>query len=97
MVFIKSNHGFKIKTKSDAREFLEKCVSGDGYIRIGISPTEEYVIYSTKDGFSYISHRIGNLSDIFNPELRLPSEDNVNTVYKIRKYINQKWFNERSI
>ena len=93
MVFIKSNHGFKIKTKSDAREFLEKCVSGDGYIRIGISPTEEYIIYSTKDGFSYISHRIGNLSDIFNPELRLLNEKNVDTIYKIRKYINKRFFN----
>lgn len=92
MTFIKYNHGFKIKTKSDAREFLEKCISGDGYIRIKKSPTEEYVIYSTKDGVSYISHRIGNLSDIFNPELRLLEKDNVKTIYKIRKYINKKFF-----
>ena len=93
MVFIKSNHGFKIKTKEDARTFIEKCVSGDGYVVIKISHNEAYYIYSTKDGFSYIAHRIGNLLDIFNPELRLPEEDNVNTVWKIRKYINQKWFN----
>ena len=93
MTFIKYNHGFKIKTKSDAREFLEKCISGDGYIRIEISRNEEYVIYSTKDGFSYISHRIGNLSDIFNPELRLLEEENVDTIWKIRKYINKRFFN----
>ena len=93
MTFIKYNHGFKIRTKSDAREFLEKCISGDGYICIKINPTEAYYFYSSKNGFSYITHRFGNLSDIFNPELRLPSEDNINTVYKIRKYINQKWFN----
>lgn len=93
MVFIKSNHGFKIRTKEDAREFLEKCISGEGYIVIKINPTEAYYIYSSKDGFSYITHRLGNLSDIFNPELRLPSEENVKTIYKIRKYINQKWFN----
>lgn len=93
MVLIKHKNGFKIKTKSDAREFLEKCISGEGYIVIKINPIEAYYIYSAKNGFSYITHRLGNLSDIFNPELRLPSEDNVNTIYKIRKYINQKWFN----
>lgn len=93
MVFIKSNHGFKIKTKEDARTFIEKCILGDGYVVIKISHNEAYYIYSSEKGFSYISHRIGNLSDIFNPEFRLPEEDNVNTVWKIRKYINQKWFN----
>ena len=93
MVFIKSKHGFKIKTKDDAREFLEKCISGKGYVVIKLSHNEAYYFYSSKNGFSYITHRLGNLSDIFNPELRLPSEDNINTVYKIRKYINQKWFN----
>lgn len=92
MVFIKSQNGFKIKTKEDARTFIEKCVSGDGYVVIKLSHNEAYYIYSTKEGFSYITHRIGNLSDIFNPELRLLEEDNVNTVYKIRKYINQKYF-----
>lgn len=93
MVFIKSNHGFKIKTKEDARTFIEKCISGDGYIVIRLSHNEAYYIYSTKEGFSYITHRIGNLSDIFNPELRLSKEDNINTVWRIRKYKNQKWFN----
>lgn len=93
MVFIKSKHGFKIRTKEDARTFIEKCVSGDGYVVIKLSHNEAYYIYSTKEGFSHISHRIGNLSDIFNPEIRFPKEDNVNTMYKIRKYINQKWFN----
>ena len=93
MVFIKAMNGFKIRTKEDARTFIEKCVSGDGYVVIKLSYNEAYYIYSTKEGFSYISHRIGNLSDIFNPELRLLEEENVNTIYKIRKYINQKWFN----
>lgn len=96
MVFIKSMNGFKIKTKEDARTFIEKCISGDGYIVIKLSHNEAYYIYSTKQGFSYITHRIGDLADIFNPELRLPSEDNIDTIWKIRKYINQKWFNERS-
>lgn len=93
MVFIKSNHGFKIRTKEDAKTFIKKCISGDGYVVIKLSHNEAYYIYSTKEGFSYITHRIGNLSDIFNPELRLLEEENVNTIYKIRKYINQKWFN----
>lgn len=92
MVFIKSMNGFKIRTKEDAKTFIEN-ISGDGYVTIKISHNESYYIYSTKDGFLYISHRIGNLSDIFNPELRLPEEDNINTVWKIRKYINHKWFN----
>lgn len=93
MVFIKSMNGFKIRTKEDAREFLEKCISGDGYVVIKISHNEAYYIYSTKDGFSYISYRIGNLSDIFNPELRLLDEENIGTIWKIRKYINKRFFN----
>ena len=93
MVFIKSNHGFKIKTKEDARTFIEKCISGDGYVVIKISHNEAYYIYSTKDGFSYITHRLGDLSNIFNPELRLLEEDTIDIIWKIRKYINQKWFN----
>ena len=95
MVFIKSNHGFKIKTKDDARKFIEECISGEGCICIKISKTEIYYFHSSKLGLAYITHRLGNLSDIFNPELRLLTEDNVNTVYKIRKYINQRFFNER--
>lgn len=93
MVFIKSNHGFKIKTKDDARKFIEECISGEGYICIKISKTKAYYFHSSKLGLAYITHRLGNLSDVFNPELRLPTEDNVNTVYKIRKYINKKYFN----
>lgn len=93
MVFIKSMHGFKIRTKEDAREFLEKCISGKGYVVIKISYNEAYYIYSSEKGFSYISHRIGNLSDIFNPELRLLDEENIDTIWKIRKYINKRFFN----
>lgn len=93
MVFIKSNHGFKIKTKDDARKFIEECISGEGCICIKTNSTEAYYIYSSKNGFSYISHRIGNLSDIFNPELRLLDEENVDTIWKIRKYINKRFFN----
>lgn len=93
MTFIKYNHGFKIRTKSDAREFLEKCISGDGYIVIKINPTEAYYIYSSKDGFSHITHRYGDLSNIFNPELRIVDEKNIDTIWKLRKYINEKYFN----
>ena len=93
MVFIKSMNGFKIRTKEDAKEFLEKCISGKGYVVIKISHEEAYYIYSSEKGFSYISHRIGNLSDIFNPELRLLNEKNVDTIWKIRKYINKRFFN----
>ena len=93
MVFIKSQNDFKIRTKEDAKEFLEKCISGKGYVAIKISHNEAYYIYSSEKGFSYISHRIGNLSDIFNPELRLLDEENVDTIWKIRKYINKRFFN----
>lgn len=93
MVFIKSMNGFKIRTKKDAREFLEKCISGKGYVVIKISYDEAYYIYSSEKGFSYISYRIGNLSDIFNPEIKLLDEENVDTIWKIRKYINKRFFN----
>ena len=93
MVFIKSNHGFKIRTKEDSRTFIEKCVSGDGFTVIKINHNEAYYIYSSKSGFSYITHRFGDLANIFNPELRLPEEDTIDIIWKIRKYINQKWFN----
>lgn len=93
MTLIKYNRGFKIRTKSDAREFLEKCISGEGYIVIKINPTEAYYIYSSKDGFSHITLRYGDLSNIFNPEIRIVDEKNIDIIWKIRKYINQKWFN----
>ena len=93
MVFIKSNHGFKIKTKEDARTFIEKCISGEGYIVIKINPSEAYYIYSAKDGFSHITHRHGDLSNPFNPEVQIINEKNIDTIWKLRKYINEKYFN----
>ena len=93
MVFIKSNHGFKIKTKSDAREFLEKCISGEGYICIKINSSEAYYVYSSKNGFSHITHRYGDLSNVFNPEVQIINEKNIDIIWKLRKYINEKYFN----
>ena len=93
MVFIKSNHRFKIKTKDDARKFIEECISGEGCICIKISKTETYYFHSSKLGLAYITHRLGNLSDVFNPELRIVDEKNIDTIWKLRKYINEKYLN----
>ena len=86
------NSGFKIRKKDDVDIFVNKVLKGDGSISIKIDRHEIYFITRKKD-YIYISHRIGDIHDIFNPELVLPDEQLYDTVWKIRKYINQRFFN----
>lgn len=86
------NQGFKIRKKEDVDTFINKVLKNDGFISIKISKNEIYFIHRKKD-YIYISHKIGDVDNIFNPELVLPDEQLYDTVWKIRKYINQRFFN----
>ena len=86
------NPGFKIRKKDDVDIFVNKVLKGDGSISIKIDRHEIYFITREKD-YIYISHKIGDIYDMFNPELVLPDEQLYDTVWKIRKYINQRFFN----
>ena len=86
------NPGFKIRKKDDVDIFVNKVLKGDGSISIKIDRHEIYFITREKD-YIYISHKIGDIYDMFNPELALPDEQLYDTVWKIRKYINQRFFN----
>lgn len=86
------NPGFKIRKKDDVDIFVNKVLKGDGSISIKIDRHEIYFITREKD-YIYISHKIGDIYDMFNPELVLPDEQLYDAVWKIRKYINQRFFN----
>ena len=86
------NEGFKIRKKDDVNTFINKILQGNGSISIKIDNHELYFITRDKNHI-YISHKIGDIYDMFNPELVLPDEQLYDTVWKIRKYINQKFFN----
>ena len=86
------NQGFKIRKKEDVDTFINKVLKGSGSISIKIDRHEIYFITREKDNI-YISYKIGDIYDIFNPELVLPDEQLYDTVWKIRKYINQRYFN----
>lgn len=86
------NSGFKIRKKDDVDIFVNKVLKGDGSISIKIDRYEIYFITRKKD-YIYISHKIGDIYDMFNPEIVLPDEQLYDIVWKIRKYINQRYFN----
>ena len=86
------NVGFKIRKKDDVNTFINKILQGNGSISIKIDNHELYFITREKNHI-YISHKIGDIYDMFNPELVLPDEQLYDTVWKIIKYINQRFFN----
>lgn len=85
------NNGFKIRKKDDVDTFVNKVLRGDGSISIKIDNQELYFITRQKDHI-YISHKVGDIYDMFNPELVLPDEQLYDTIWKIRKYINKRFF-----
>ena len=94
MIFIKYNHGFKIKTKQDVKTFLNDCVKGNGSVSIAVDKQHCFFIRRNDSlNFTEIAEKIGNLQDIFNPELIIPDEKMVDYIWKMRKYVNKKWFN----
>jgi hypothetical protein len=93
-MLIRHEHGFKIRNKDDAKKFLNYCVQGDGYSVHKINKTHCFFIYRDQETKKvWITEKLGNLQDIFNPEIQIPDEKMVDYIWKMRKYINQKWFN----
>ena len=93
--------GFKIRKKVDCDTFIERCMQKDNdyYFvvnNIGI------VLEKDKNGNVSVCEKRGDLNDLFNPLLEVArTKDNCyketvqDYVWKYRKTINEKWFNER--
>ena len=95
MIFIKHAPEFKIKTKNDANSFLKDCVKGNGSVSISINKQHCFFIRRSDSlNFIEITEKIGNLQDLFNPDFVIPDEKMVDYIWKMRKYINKKWFNK---
>lgn len=94
MIVIKYNHGFKIKTKEDVKNFLDNCIQGNGSITIPVDRQHCFFIRRNDSlNFIEIAEKVGNLQDVFNPELVIPDEKMVDYIWKMRKYVNKRWFN----
>lgn len=90
-MFLIYNNDFKIRKKDDVDTFVNKVLRGDGFIAIKIDNQALYCI-TRQTGRIYISYKIGDIYDMFNPELVLPDEEIYDTIWKIRKYINKRFF-----
>ena len=93
--------GFKIKKKIDIEYFIEKCMQKDDEYYFKINNELAVFIRKYKNGCVSVLIKNGDLNDIFNPLLEVANTNNSaykETVYdyiwKYRKYINAKWFNE---
>ena len=95
--------GFKIRKKVDCDTFIEKCMCNDnGYVII-VDGTQ-VIMKKDKNGDVSVDIRQGNLKDIFNPYLEVArTKDNCydktvqDYIWKYRKAINEKWFNEKGL
>ena len=92
---------FKIKKKVDIDTFINECMCkcSEYYLKIN----NEYALFirKEKDGSVSISEKRWDLYDPFNPLLEVANTSNSayketvqNYIWKYRKYINAKWFNE---
>ena len=94
MIFIKHTPEFKIRIKNDVNTFLKDCIRGDGSVTIPIDKQHCFFIQRNDAlGLIEVSEKFGDLQNIFNPELVIPDEKMVDYIWKMRKYINNKWFN----
>ena len=93
--------GFKIKRKVDTERFVDECMckGSEYYIKIN----EDLALFFRKenDGTVSVLEKLWDLYDPFNPLLEVANTGNnayketVNDyIWKYRKYINAKWFNE---
>ena len=83
---------FKIKSKADVNTFINKvlCSENKYYIKFG---NTLLTIDKNNDKIT-VCLRFGNLNNIFNPDIEIPAAENINCLYKYRKYINQYFFAE---
>ena len=93
--------GFKIKKKVDTEYFVRKCMCFNSEYYLKINNELAIFLKKGKDGTVSVAEKRGNLYDLFNPLLEVANTGNPSykeTVYdyvwKYRKYINAKWFND---
>ena len=92
--------GFKIKKKIDIDVFIKDCMVNDNeyYLRIN----DELAIFITKKKNEVsIAEKCWDLYDPFNPLIEVANTKNTSYketvqdyIWKYRKYINAKWFND---
>lgn len=91
--------GFKIRCKADTMCFANKCMcKGSTYV-IKVAENKQIILSKDESGHVHVDCRIGDLSNPFNPSMRMASTErpwvyqiNVyDCIWKYRKYINKKW------
>lgn len=80
--------GFKIRCKSDIKTFKDVCLCTDSKYIIKINPNYIFVLEKTENNITGAIKQ-GNLFNIFNPEIQINVDE---WVWKLRKYINKKYF-----
>lgn len=93
--------GFKIRKKIDTERFVKECMTNDNEYYIVVNEDLALFINKEKDGTVSVLEKRYDLYDPFNPLLEVANTKNPSykeTVYdyiwKYRKYINAKWFND---
>lgn len=80
--------GFKIRRKGDVETFKNVCLcDGSKYI-IKINPNYIFMLEKTENNITGTIKQ-GDLFNIFNPEIQIDADK---WVWKLRKYINKKYF-----
>lgn len=78
----------KIRRKSDINTFKNVCLcNGSKYI-IKINPNYIFMLEKTENNITGTIKQ-GDLFNIFNPEIQIDADK---WVWKLRKYINKKYF-----
>ena len=96
--------GFKIRKKVDCDAFIEKCMcKGNTYDVVDKEKDIAMVMEKDTDGNVSVCMKFGDLHNIFNPLLTVACTNNSaykesvqDYVWKYRKLINDKWFNEKN-
>lgn len=85
---IQKPDGFKIRKKADVNTFKNACLcNGSKYI-IKINPNYIFMLDKTENNITGAIKQ-GNLFNVFNPEIQIYVDE---WVWKLRKYINKKYF-----
>lgn len=93
--------GFKIRNKNDVETFINECMNRNQSYYLIIQNDFAIFLEKDKDGEVSVLEKRWDLSDPFNPLLEVANTNNtaykhtVNYyIWKYRKYINAKWFND---
>lgn len=93
--------GFKIKKKADVDTFIHDCMNKDNEYYLAINNNLASFFRKEKSGEVSILEKRGDLYDIFNPLLEVANTSNSSYketvqdyIWRYRKYINAKWFND---